>query len=61
MKIALHGGLITLIIMVFVGLLNFFRETNYIGGQYDVFILYYVIINSLYLEKLVSKSNTKTN
>lgn len=40
MKIALHGGLITLIIMVFVGLLNFFRETNYIGGGNMMFLFF---------------------
>lgn len=61
MKIALLGGFITLIIMVCVGLFNSFSELDYSKGEYDVFILYYVVINSLYLDKLITKSNTKIN
>jgi hypothetical protein len=56
MKTALHAGLITLIIIVALYILNCFIESNYSRGQYDIFILYYVIINSLILEKLLNKN-----
>jgi hypothetical protein len=57
MKIALQGGFIVLIIIIFIKIFNYFNESNYINGQYDIFILYYVIINSLILEKLLNKKD----
>lgn len=55
MKIALHAGLIGLIIVLVVNSLDYFVESNYSEGKYDIFILYYVIINSLYLEKIIKQ------
>lgn len=55
MKIALHAGLIGLIIVIVVNGLDYFVESNYSEGKYDFFILYYVIINSLYLEKTIKQ------